>query len=207
MMKIIGYTISKIFLFFMILFIAILMPSIADAKECPTKYNPNYYPFEGVPTFELNGFIKIQYNKNKDFSLTVKAEDIMDGKLLKNQSNGQFSFKIKPNAQVTMRYKNITHDFFMSKDERPFYIDTKKIKIIYLISSPISQNVPVNEQLSPDPDCELRCNKSVYVVDCNCCGGGYVGECYGWVSCGAGWQDSKCMKDDDGKIFCQNNCN
>lgn len=201
MSRIFGYTISKFLLFIVIGFLVLFTPSVAEASECPQSISPTYYPLLGTPAFESGGFIKIQ--TNKDFSVTVKAEDILEGELSENLTNGAFSFRIKPKAHITMSYKNLTHDFSMSEDERPFYIDTAKMKIIYLSSGSDGQNTSSNEL---SPDCEYRCNKTVKLVDCNCCRGGYVGECYGWVSCGAGWKDDKCMKDVNGKIFCQNNC-
>lgn len=195
------HLISKFILFLVVALIFLFMPAVAEAAECSQSITPTYYALQGTPIFEPGGFVKI--TRNKDFSLTVKAEDILEGALSENLSNGQFSLRIRPNAQATMTYKTLNHHFLMSENERPFYIDTEKIKIVYLNSGGINQNTARSELSS---DCEYRCNKTVKVFDCNCCRGGYVGECYGWVSCGAGWKDEKCMKDVSGQIFCQNNC-
>jgi hypothetical protein len=196
---------SGFLVFCSIVFLVVLVPSYsATASQCPQDISRGYYTMQGLPSFASGGLIEIRHNEN--VSLTLKAEDILEGNFDKKLSNGTYFFKVKPNTKATLSYKTLSHTFMMSENEKPFYIDTKQLKVV-----PISSKTDnTSKQLGSTPklqssECEYKCNKSVYAFDCNCCKGGYVGDCYGWVTCGAGWKETDCMKGNE-EIYCQNNC-
>ncbi|GED04448.1 hypothetical protein [Bacillus atrophaeus] len=90
------------------------------------------------------------------------------------------AIKLLEGTTIELHVKNVVHTFEIEKSTRPFYVDESKEEVVYLDTKAENSSI------------ERRCYKRVYVADCHCCNGGYLGPCYGWVGCGSEWYDREC---------------
>ena len=108
--------------------------------------------------------------------------------------NDWFHLKIKHKALCTLHYKTIEVTFVLDRSvQRPFYIDTKALKCVYLEKT-VAKPDPSLMQIRCDEFSEDRTNKEVivYYKHACCCNNNNV-EAYGYVSCDDGWRSSDCL--------------
>ncbi|EOO04781.1 hypothetical protein IAW_05985 [Bacillus cereus str. Schrouff] len=131
-----------------------------------------------------DGTVKIKFNS---YAYVLVSEKDIDPFLIFPLISGEdpsgrgskHAIKLFEGTIVELHVKNLVHTFTMENSTHPFYVDISKEKIVYL-------NTDIESNLHD------ICYKRVYIVDCHCCTGGYLEECYGWVGCSDEWYDERC---------------